>query len=492
MKKRIQIKDRFFLEALKSTGYDVYSAIYELIDNSVDAGSSEVKIDYNKDEQRLTINDNGCGMSFDTLEEAMNMGCDRTYSTSEIGYFGVGMKSSCLNLISGNGVDNLITIKTNNGVEKTIVLWNPIEDVREYEIDILEEDIPLGTTIIIDNVKPFQVQTLKKNTGVIFFPVLKKEITKIIINDSTIEYHDPLYRNSELTVKNFVNATVSGVEIELGCSLIDNSQTKHSWDESTTQERWSYAKGGIYFVYGGRYIEYGGTFGIKNNDPWDSRTRIELTIPKELTKIFEIKFNKTNGVNLKGNDKLDDVVRKLKDLFNWAKKQRQKNGEEIATPDEKDELSKINKELNKIANNAGLDKPKKEGVKNTDEPKKEKLTPKGKTDNDEEPHQKEAKLYVKKIFDLRTENLGSTHCFWDLNYENNVFIITLNESHVFYREIYRNMNSSGKKDMIIFLASMAYAQYKTDINKVAGNNDEFFWEEYWSQVSFELKKLIIT
>ena len=51
------------------------------------------------------------------------------------------------------------------------------------------------------------------------------------------------------------------------------------------------------------------------------------------------------------------------------------------------------------------------------------------------------------------------------------------------------MNDSGRKDLIFLLASMAYAQYETSLTPLESNH-EFFWEEYWSQVSLILKHLI--
>lgn len=490
---KIRVKDRFILEALTSTGYDVYSAIYELMDNSVDANSTKIKINYDKEKQILTIEDDGKGMSYDKLNSAMDLGCDRVYSSTEIGYFGVGMKSSCLNLINLNLKKSLITITTNDGVNTSEVVWSPIKSPMSYDIDTkISINVEMGTVIKIEGVKNFSPQILKKNSGVIFYPTLKNEILSISVDEDLIIPNDPLYRDSELTIKNFVKAKVMNNEIEIKCSLIDSSQVKHSWDgkENTDNidEKWSYAKGGLYLIYGGRYIEYGGTFGIKNNDPWDSRTRIELTLPKELTDIFGIKFNKTNGVKFSGNDKIDDVVKKIKDMFNWAREVR-KNKESISTEDEKNDFKKITEELNKSAKKAGFKTPKtpnidinndkvENKVENKDENKVENTTP-----------QIKAKIFDKKIFQIRTENLGATAVFWRLGYENNIFIITLNEAHVFFRDIYRNMNESGKKDVVYLLASMGYAQYETSLNK-SSINEEYFWEEYWSQVSLKLKHLV--
>lgn len=485
-KGRIEVKDRFILEALRSTGYDVYSAIYELVDNSIDAGSTKIDIMYK--DGVLTVQDNGCGMSSEKLEDSMNIGCDRIYSTTEIGYFGVGLKSSCINLINGDS-DSFIEICTCDGNEQTNVLWHANDNPFDYDINtepIVEGiDMKIGTTINIFGCEKFSPQILKKNLGTIFYPILKKEMLKIFVNDDLVNFNDPLYRENKLTKYNFVDAVVADTKISIFCSLIDPTTEKHSWDKNSEEGKWTYSKGGLYIVYGGRYIDYGGTMGLKKTDPWDSRTRIEIILPKELTKEFKLKFNKTNGINLNASDGLHDVVRKTKDMFNWARKQRQLSGETSVSEDEKEELKKHNDELNKSAKEAGFDT--KKFNKTPDDGK----VGRGKDKEPRKPSQKSAELKKEKFYEIRVENLGATNCFWHLGYDKNIFIITLNESHVFYKDIYRNLNEGGRKDMLYLLASMGYAQYEIKLIQEEGNiNDEFFWEDYWSQVSMRLKFLI--
>jgi hypothetical protein len=318
--KRIEVNDRFFLETLKSTGYDCYTALYELIDNSVDAGANKIEVLYDKTGLSICILDNGCGMSYDKLYNAMDLGCEREYSQRDIGYFGVGMKSSCLNLIDPDDEDVNIVINTYDGMSPaTTLTWVPMKNVRDV---ILEETTPQYnhpyTMIVVSKIKKFSEGVLKKHLGVVFYPTLRNEVVQLLVNDEKILAYDPLYRSSKLSQFNYAEAKVSGEDIKITTCLIDQNQEKHPWDDRNSDKQWTYAKGGIYAIYGSRYIEVGGYMGIKNPDPWDSRTRIEFLIPKTLTETFGVKFNKTNGLTSFDNPKLDELKRKIREQFYWA------------------------------------------------------------------------------------------------------------------------------------------------------------------------------
>ena len=103
-----------FIESLRSSGYDVYTATADLVDNCVDAGASKVWIDIMPStveksgggtkkvidiESLYYIADNGCGMSEETLFQAMAVGSSTDHDpTVDLGKFGVGLKQGCLGL----------------------------------------------------------------------------------------------------------------------------------------------------------------------------------------------------------------------------------------------------------------------------------------------------------------------------------------------------------------------------------------------------------
>jgi DNA topoisomerase VI subunit B len=65
-----------FTKSLKSIGYNHYSAILDLIDNSISAGANKIWVDYYKEKKgsyRIVIADNGCGMKREDLIEALRI-----------------------------------------------------------------------------------------------------------------------------------------------------------------------------------------------------------------------------------------------------------------------------------------------------------------------------------------------------------------------------------------------------------------------------------
>jgi hypothetical protein len=501
--KKIEPTDRFYLESLRSVNYDTYSAINELIDNSIDAESTQIEIIYDKKKSILIIKDNGRGMSTDVLSNIMNLGCDRTYNQSQIGYFGMGLKSASLNLLNLDKEDeefnNSVEILTCDGVETSKIIWEPNKSVKTFHVFKLNvETQEMGTSIILNGVVDFYDSVLKKNLGVVFYPTLKNNIVNIIVNGEKVIGTDPLYRSSDKTNTNYVTSTVLGEEIKITAVAIDSLEERIPWDgkinnKGDQTDGWSFAKYGCYIIYGGRYIEVGGTtLNTRLFDSWYSRTRLEFTIPKTLTESFKITFNKTSGIKI-NKELMPDLHNKIGDLFTWGRSKRSeelKLRKQLISSEEEKENEDIVKLMNKSALNAGIVPPKtteeiKKKIKVSFEanPNKE---PKEKT-KDKEP--KKARVVEKKIFDVKFDDLGSVSVFWKLTFENDLFTIYVNTSHPFYRRIYSNLNKEAKLGIVNLLGSMALTQYRT-AELGANLNDEYFWDTYWGDVSLQLVRIM--
>jgi hypothetical protein len=87
------------LEALRGLGYSTAAALADIVDNSVSAGASEVRVDFAWAgfDTRVVILDNGRGMSDAELERAMTLG-DKSpldaRDAGDLGRFGMGLKTA--------------------------------------------------------------------------------------------------------------------------------------------------------------------------------------------------------------------------------------------------------------------------------------------------------------------------------------------------------------------------------------------------------------
>lgn len=87
------------MEALRGLGYSTAAALADIIDNSISARATEVRVDFfwAGDQSRISVLDNGKGMNDSDLESAMRLG-DKSpldeRSPLDLGRFGLGLKTA--------------------------------------------------------------------------------------------------------------------------------------------------------------------------------------------------------------------------------------------------------------------------------------------------------------------------------------------------------------------------------------------------------------
>ncbi|MGN6251393.1 MAG: ATP-binding protein [Marmoricola sp.] len=81
--------------SLRDIGYDFPTAVADLVDNSIAAGSSRVNVytQFEPNGSYVLISDDGSGMTEAGLIEALRFGSRRQYQTNELGRFGLGLKT---------------------------------------------------------------------------------------------------------------------------------------------------------------------------------------------------------------------------------------------------------------------------------------------------------------------------------------------------------------------------------------------------------------
>lgn len=208
---------RILISALQHIGYDDISAIADIVDNSIDANATEIKLYIDKDENqkiRITVVDNGQGMDRKTLDEALKLGSDTAHDDiGDLGKYGMGLSTAGLALANRTIVltkntesseilkseTDIKTMKEKNAFVKKLEKASGIE--MAYFKNMVKNES--GTIVILEDcvgVKSSQASTLKekvvKNIARVFRNFMSK--TTFYVNDIKIEPEDPL----RLKVKN--------------------------------------------------------------------------------------------------------------------------------------------------------------------------------------------------------------------------------------------------------------------------------------------------
>ena len=148
------------LKGLRAIGYNFSTAVADLIDNSITAKAKNIKLysDPLEDEPYFAILDDGCGMNYNELENAMIFGSDREGKVDceeDLGRFGLGLKSASLSQCK-----KLIVVSKKYGrINAMSYDINLIEKTNSWDLQILNDsEISL---------LPFITELNKLNSGTI-------------------------------------------------------------------------------------------------------------------------------------------------------------------------------------------------------------------------------------------------------------------------------------------------------------------------------------
>lgn len=205
------------VEALRGLGYNTATALADIIDNSIGAGSDTVYVqfDWAAENSRIYVLDNGRGMSPEQLDAAMRLGERNPLDEREpddLGRFGLGLKtasfSQCRRLTVGSIHDrrfeclrwdlDVLAGSSDDG-------WYLLEGIHPGSEDFMKPlmDAGRGTLVlweVLDRVvtNGFQVKDflelatqVSQHLGMIFHRYISSKRLRILFNDKPIKPWDP-------------------------------------------------------------------------------------------------------------------------------------------------------------------------------------------------------------------------------------------------------------------------------------------------------------
>lgn len=188
------------IQSLRAFGYDISTAVADLIDNSITANASDISIsfDWNSGKPFISIVDDGYGMTETELFEAMKTGSKNPLDTRDerdLGRFGLGLKTA-----SFSQCKRLTVASKTNDSPINIRCWD-LDIVNETNEWILLKKVTDTANRIIDDVFSYM-----KHGTVVIWEKLDKIIPDECMDD---EEYQKAFLNYAKQVKNHISLIFS-------------------------------------------------------------------------------------------------------------------------------------------------------------------------------------------------------------------------------------------------------------------------------------------
>jgi hypothetical protein len=318
-------------ESLRDIGYDFPAAVADIVDNSVTAGAShvDVTVEFAGEESYVVISDDGDGMTGNGLLEALRYGSRRAYGRSDLGRYGLGLKTASLSQCRSVTVVTCRRSAVSNVNVRTLDLdliaewdeWLVVEPVMVPVIERSAERLAAepGTVVIwrkLDRVLPEKrpdggwarrrLDSLATKTaehlGIVFHRYLESSDHSglvITVNGQKVQPWNPFAPSqpttSELPLQRFelsvgdVSGTVTLRRFVLPAR--DEFSSAEEFERYSGPLNWNRQQG-IYIYRADRLVQWGGWNGIRGIDEHTKLARAALEFDTDLDSVFNINVAK--------------------------------------------------------------------------------------------------------------------------------------------------------------------------------------------------------
>jgi hypothetical protein len=324
------------MTSLRDIGYDLPSAVADLVDNSIDAGARNINISVCRKGAHsfITVADDGSGMTERELDEAMRYGSRRDYRDAALGKFGLGLKTASLSQCRRLTVATRTTPKGKvrirrwdldqvqltdswdverilptaappylaadlKGKRGTVVMWEKLDRLLEYAN-------PDGAHAL--RALEAGSEAIAEHLSMVFHRFLSGENRsrrklRITFNGERLEPWDP-YARGEPATRELPKQTISFVQD--GCrqrvrvrAYVLPPQVRFSTAEAHAEasgpKKWN-GQQGFYIYRADRLIQSGGWNRLRTMDEHSKLARIAIDVPREAEDAFHINVAKMRVV----------------------------------------------------------------------------------------------------------------------------------------------------------------------------------------------------
>jgi hypothetical protein len=318
--------------SLRDIGYDFPTAVADVIDNSLAADASQVRVDieFHGPDSFVSIGDDGRGMSPNELLEALRLGSRRDYLRGDLGRFGLGLKTASLSQC------RRVTVVTRRSPERRMITTRTLDldIVEEHDRWLVVEDEPSeavqraqarlaegpGTIVVWENldrvIPERQIQSgwgkrrlasvsrlTSEHLGMVFHRFLDGLLDGrhlvLTVNGEKVESWDPFASHEEATtelpLQTFeIETGISTGEVRLRRFVLpskDRFSTVEEFERLSGPLKWNRQQG-IYVYRADRLVQFGGWNAIRAIDEHTKLARAALDFETDLDETFQINVAK--------------------------------------------------------------------------------------------------------------------------------------------------------------------------------------------------------
>lgn len=315
------------IKTLSRIGYNLDSAISDIIDNSVTAESQNIFVEMDVVDQRaaLVIKDDGYGMNEDTLINSMRIGCKDPSDIRgefDLGRFGSGMKMASfsqarkLTVISKIENSNIQSATWDLDLVERENAWKLIKHTEQeteglcskFNIEFGES----GTAVIWENISKYNgypvtelqailgqdLASLKSYAQLHFHKFMEgKRAISFYFNFQKLEHFDPFLRNrngyQEGPSQKFRAKKGGSIELRVHILPHESKLTKTDLDNLGGPDQIT-ANQGLYVYRANRLIISGGWFGLTRLSQLGKLARVEVNVPTSLDEEWSTDVKKSS------------------------------------------------------------------------------------------------------------------------------------------------------------------------------------------------------
>lgn len=291
------------INSYRSFGYNLSTAIADIVDNSVSANANEISISYkwNGQDSFISISDNGDGMNKDELVVAMTPGSkdpEDERSEKDLGRFGMGLKtasfSQCKRLTCISKRANYANVKRcwdidfiNNENE-----WQLLDYVSDEKFIDLINNQNSGTLMLwekldrivgnaetnnesVKNAFYQEMENVREHLSLVFHKFIESKRIKIFFQNEEIEPYNPFLLNLNPKPEMGLPEKFDNVEVTYFILPHMSEIGKEDYDKTGGSLGW-FQQQGFYIYRGDRLLVSGDWLGLEKKRDYSKLARIAV------------------------------------------------------------------------------------------------------------------------------------------------------------------------------------------------------------------------